>query len=65
MLVLPNTKNIEIDFKYEMSEDINKQLDIFTSQIISYGGCVTATSRHVLDQISPFLFERMAGRAGF
>ena len=33
--------------------------------MVTYGGSVKAKQRQVLDEISPFLFERMAGRAGY
>ena len=40
-------------------------LDILTSQVVTYGGSVTAKDRQTLSAISPYLFERMAGRAGY
>ena len=39
-------------------------LDKLTSSVIANGGTVSAKSRRELDEISPYLIERMAGRAG-
>jgi len=51
--------------EYEDSDPLLRSLDGFTSTIISHGGTISAQSRHTLDAISPFLFERISGRAGF
>ena len=50
---------------YEQNPSVLKQLDIITSAVITRGGSVSGQNRQELDKISPFLFERMVGRAGY
>lgn len=54
-----------IELDYRLCEQTLLDLDILTSQVVTYGGSITAKDRHTLNAISPYLFERMAGRAGF
>ena len=71
--ILPNsllliTLQYSIDLsdpkKVEDSEETLMNLDALTSEVIRCGGTVSAKDRSTLDQISPYLYERMAGRAG-
>jgi hypothetical protein len=62
--VLPN-RSIQVELDYLVGAETLVNLDILTSQVITYGGSVTAKDRQTLDSISPWLFERMAGRAGY
>ena len=43
---------------------LNREFDSLTSQVITYGGSVSADNVVELKSISPFLFKRMAGLAG-
>ena len=54
------------DLAYQDTHDGQgaQAMDMLTSQVIFHGGSVSAASKHDLDVISPYLFERMAGRAG-
>ena len=59
------TLQYKIEPDCEDSEETLMNLDKLTSSVIANGGTVSAKSRRELDEISPYLIERMAGRAGF
>ena len=69
--ILPNSSTL-VELEYRLDpldlqgrDDTLSNLDCLTSQIITNGGTISAKDRRQLDEISPHLFERIAGRAGY
>lgn len=69
--ILPNSSTL-VELEYRLDpldlqgrDDTLSNLDCLTSQIITNGGTISAKDRRHLDEISPHLFERIAGRAGY